>query len=189
MADKTEFLRRFGTLALALLFLITSLAFTGIIFWQSRNQNNSTSQSEQEAINQALEQNKGENVSQGKIENFTPTSDEITELKSTDIVVGTGEEVKEGATVTAHYTGAYVVNGEIFDTSTTKGQPIEFSLDGVIEGWTVGVPGMKVGGKRRLIIPGKLAYGEAPEGYTPGSTQRPMGPLVFDIEITAVKNN
>lgn len=192
MADKADMARRFGTLAMASIFLITSVAFTGIIFWQSRNESNAPGANEQEAIEKALNQtdNTGEqNMSQGTIDNFTPSSDAVNELQSTDLVVGTGEEVKTGATVTAHYTGAYVSNGEIFDSSIPRGEPSTFSLDGVIAGWTQGVPGMKVGGKRRLVIPGNLAYGEAPEGYTPGSSGRPLGPLVFDIEITAVTNN
>lgn len=118
---------------------------------------------------------------------FTPITEPITELQKIDLVEGSGEVVQPGARVTAHYTGAYVVNGEIFQSSHDTGSPIPFGLNEVISGWTEGVPGMKVGGKRRLIIPGAQAYGEAPEGYTPGSTERPMGPLVFDIEITAVE--
>lgn len=117
---------------------------------------------------------------------FTPSTAPVTELQSIDLTEGTGETVNPGASVTVHYTGAYVLNGEIFESSHDRGQPISFGLDEVIAGWTQGVPGMKVGGKRRLIIPGELAYGEAPEGYTPGSTGRPMGPLVFDIELIGV---
>lgn len=123
-----------------------------------------------------------------KLAGFEPIAGPVNQLQAVDLEEGTGEEVKEGATVTAHYTGAYVSNGEIFQSSHDSGQPIPFGLDQVIPGWTQGVPGMKVGGKRRLIIPGNMAYGEAPEGYVPGSTERPMGPLVFDIEITAVEN-
>src|SRR5690606_16436747 len=85
-----------------------------------------------------------------KLANFTPTDEPVTELEVIDLVEGDGEEVQAGATVTAHYTGAYVVNGEIFQSSTDSGQPIPFSLNGVIAGWTEGVPGMKVGGTRRL---------------------------------------
>ncbi len=102
------------------------------------------------------------------------------------MVEGTGETVPEGATITAHYTGAYAVNGEIFESSKDSGQPATFPLSNVIQGWQQGVPGMKVGGKRRLIIPGPLAYGAAPEGYTPGSTDRPLGTLVFDIELVSI---
>ncbi|MCA9348186.1 FKBP-type peptidyl-prolyl cis-trans isomerase [Candidatus Saccharibacteria bacterium] len=124
----------------------------------------------------------------GQLDNFTPFSDEVNELQKIDLVEGTGDEVKAGAKVTVHYTGAYAVNGEIFDSSVSRGETITFGLDEVIQGWSEGVPGMKVGGKRRLIIPGSLAYGEATEGYTPGDGGRPLGTLVFDIELFAIEN-
>ena len=84
-----------------------------------------------------------------QLADFTPITGEVTELQRIDLVEGTGEEVKAGATVTAHYTGAYVSTGEIFQSSHDRGQPIPFSLNGVISGWTEGVPGMKVGPARR----------------------------------------
>ncbi|MDQ3065277.1 MAG: FKBP-type peptidyl-prolyl cis-trans isomerase [bacterium] len=119
--------------------------------------------------------------------NFTPIVEPITELQKNDLVVGTGVEVMQGATVTAHYTGAFAVNGEIFQSSHDFGNPIPFGLNQVIAGWTEGVPGMKVGGTRRLVIPGDKAYGLAPEGYIPGSSDRPLGALVFDIELVNVE--
>ncbi|MCA9330698.1 FKBP-type peptidyl-prolyl cis-trans isomerase, partial [Candidatus Saccharibacteria bacterium] len=97
---------------------------------------------------------------------------------------GTGEEVKAGAEVTVHYTGALTKDGTIFQSSKDTGQPISFSLDGVIKGWTQGVPGMKVGGTRRLLIPSALAYGEAGSG----SSIPPNSDLVFDIELISVNN-
>ena len=118
-----------------------------------------------------------------KLEGFDPVA-EVTELKITDVKEGDGEEVKAGATVTAHYTGALAKDGTIFQSSHDIGEAIEFALDGVIPGWTQGVPGMKVGGTRRLVIPAELAYGEAGSPPSIG----PNEPLVFDIEITAVKN-
>ncbi len=122
-----------------------------------------------------------------QLEGFTPSTDPVTELQVIDLVEGTGDEAQPGATVVAHYTGAYVVNGVIFQSSHDFGQPIPFGLNQVIKGWTDGVPGMKIGGKRRLVIPGSLAYGEAPAGYEPGSTSHPLGPLVFDIELTGIQ--
>ncbi|MDQ3123303.1 MAG: FKBP-type peptidyl-prolyl cis-trans isomerase [bacterium] len=119
--------------------------------------------------------------------NFIPITEPVTELDKIDLIKGSGAEVQPGATVTAHYTGAYAVNGEIFQSSHDHGQPIPFSLSQVIAGWKDGVPGMRVGGTRRLVIPAEQAYGVAPEGYTPGSSDRPMGPLVFDIELVALE--
>lgn len=190
-----EFMRRFGTLMLAGLFILTSVAFTAVLFWSSRNEDNDGSltaeqqQMIQEQLNQQTNQSTEENTTMLEgtpLANFTPITTPVGELQIIDLVEGTGDVVPEGATITAHYTGAYVSTGEIFQSSKDGGRPIQFSLNGVIAGWTQGVPGMKVGGQRRLIIPGNLAYGEAPEGYTPGSTDRPMGPLVFDIELVSI---
>ena len=187
MADKAEMARRAGTLLMASLFLVTSLAFTGIIFWQAKNQDKAPSSAEQEAIKQAVkngENKTGENMLEGtQLANFTPTTERVAELQITDTVVGTGEEVKPGATVTAHYTGALVSSGKIFQSSHDRGEPIPFSLDGVIAGWTEGVPGMKVGGTRRLVIPAAKAYGQA--GSPPSIPAD--ADLVFDIELTAVQ--
>jgi FKBP-type peptidyl-prolyl cis-trans isomerase len=191
MADKRDFAVRFGTLFMAMLFLLTAIAFTAVIFWQSRQEskNNDLTSELNQQLEEQTNQETGENMLEGtQLADFAPITGSVTELQKVDLVEGTGEEVKAGATVTAHYTGAYASTGEIFQSSHDSGNPYPFSLDGVIAGWTQGVPGMKVGGKRRLVIPGNLAYGEAPEGYTPGSTERPMGPLVFDIELTAVQN-
>lgn len=95
-----------------------------------------------------------------------------------DVTVGTGEPVKAGATVTCHYTG-WLEDGRVFDSSKTRGQTISFSLKQVIQGWQVGIPGMKPGGTRRLKIPGVMAYG--PRGI-PG-TIPPNATLVFEVEL------
>ena len=119
-----------------------------------------------------------------KLLNFEPVNN-VTELSVTDSEVGTGEEVKPGATITAHYTGALCKNGIIFQSSHDFGKPLTFGLDQVIAGWTEGVPGMKVGGTRRLIIPSEKAYGSA----RAASNIPPNSDLVFDIELVAIPNN
>jgi peptidylprolyl isomerase len=95
-----------------------------------------------------------------------------------DVEVGTGQEAVVTDIVTVHYTG-WLEDGTTFDSSVARGEP---SLDQVIPGWTEGVPGMKVGGKRRLIVPPELAYGGAGSGDTipPGAT------LTFDIELISI---
>lgn len=120
-----------------------------------------------------------------KLQDFEPRSEAVKELEITDIEVGTGEEVKPGATITAHYTGALVKNGIIFQSSHDFGNAISFGLAQVIKGWTEGVPGMKVGGMRRLVIPSEMAYGSvrAAKNIPPNSD------LVFDIELVAVPHN
>jgi len=106
----------------------------------------------------------------------------VSELQIVDIEVGSGQVVEPGATITAHYTGALCKNGIIFQSSHDFGRAITFGLDQVIAGWTKGVPGMKVGGWRRLIIPADLAYGEA----SPAPNIPPHSDLVFDIELVSM---
>lgn len=120
---------------------------------------------------------------QGKqLEGFTPVT-EVSELQKIDTVAGDGAEVKAGDTVTVDYTGAVAATGTIFQSSKDTGQPVTFSLDGVIKGWTEGVPGMKVGGTRRLVIPAEMAYGANPPA---GSGIPANAPLVFDITLYAI---
>lgn len=119
-----------------------------------------------------------------KLSNFEPREG-VKELEIIDVEVGTGEEVQPGAKVTAHYTGALCKNGIIFQSSHDFGKAITFPLDGVIAGWTQGVPGMKVGGTRRLIIPAEMAYGEqSPAPNIPANSD-----LVFDIDLMAIPQN
>lgn len=117
-----------------------------------------------------------------KLADFTPLP-KVEALETTDITVGTGQEVQPGATVTVHYTGALCKNGIIFQSSHDFGKPITFGLDQVIRGWTEGVPGMKVGGMRRLLIPSEMAYGSA----RAAANIPPNSDLVFDIELIDVK--
>jgi peptidylprolyl isomerase len=113
--------------------------------------------------------------------NFTPVAS-VPQLQIIDTVEGSGEVVPEGATITAHYTGALCADGTIFQSSHDMGQPISFPLSGVIQGWTRGVPGMKVGGTRRLVIPAAMAYGS----QSPSPNIPPNSDLVFDIELVAI---
>jgi FKBP-type peptidyl-prolyl cis-trans isomerase len=117
-----------------------------------------------------------------KLANFTPVSG-VTELQIIDVQEGTGDVVSEGATITAHYTGALCSNGTIFQSSHDFGDAITFPLNGVIAGWTKGVPGMKVGGIRRLVIPAAMAYGSR----SPSANIPPNSDLVFDIELVSVQ--
>lgn len=102
----------------------------------------------------------------------------VTELTTTDDVEGTGAEVEPGDTVTAHYVGVAASTGEEFDSSWDVGDPISFQLDGVIEGWSTGLVGMKEGGRRTLVIPADMAYGNG--GPAPGDS------LVFTVDLVAV---
>ena len=116
---------------------------------------------------------------------------DINELQKIDTVVGTGAEAKPSMTVSVHYTGwLYSVGakdhkGQKFDSSLDRGQPFSFPLGAgrVIRGWDEGVSGMKVGGKRTLIIPPQMGYG--PRGA--GNVIPPNATLLFDVELLGIK--
>lgn len=107
----------------------------------------------------------------------------MSELIVEDVVVGTGEEAVAGNKVTVHYTGTFE-DGTQFDSSVGRG-PFSFPLGAgrVIKGWDLGVAGMKVGGKRKLTIPGHLAYGERGAG----GVIPPNATLLFDVELLSVE--
>jgi FKBP-type peptidyl-prolyl cis-trans isomerase len=117
--------------------------------------------------------------------------DNVTSLQISDSTVGSGAEARAGQTVTVHYTGwlydakAADKHGKKFDSSKDHGEAFEFKLGAgmVIRGWDQGVAGMKVGGKRTLIIPSELGYGSRGAGgaIPPNST------LVFDVELLGVR--
>jgi peptidylprolyl isomerase len=106
-------------------------------------------------------------------------------LEYVDQKEGTGEAAKAGNTVSVHYTGTLKDNGKKFDSSLDRGEPFKFKLGAgmVIKGWDEGVAGMKVGGKRKLIIPSKLAYGERGAG----NVIPPNADLVFEVELLKIE--
>ena len=101
-------------------------------------------------------------------------------LEIVDITEGTGDQVAAHDWVQVHYVGVSQSTGEEFDSSWERGEPIEFGLDGVIQGWTEGLVGMNVGGRRTLVIPADQAYGEETTGG------QPAGVLVFTIDLVGV---
>jgi peptidylprolyl isomerase len=111
----------------------------------------------------------------------TPPSD----LQITDLTVGDGAEATSGRTVVAHYVGVAHSNGEEFDASYNRGEPLSFRLGvgQVIRGWDAGIEGMRVGGRRQLVIPPHLAYGDTGAGSAigPGET------LIFVVDLVDVR--
>jgi peptidylprolyl isomerase len=104
-----------------------------------------------------------------------------TELDVADVVVGDGAEAQPGARVTVHYLGVEYDSGEEFDSSWGRGESITFPLAGLIQGWQDGIPGMRVGGRRKLVVPPHLAYGPTGGGHPlSGKT------LIFVIDLLGV---
>lgn len=180
MATKRE--RAFAFFA-AILFLVSSVGFSLLVIWQIRqedNQNQSTAQIEEALNNQTTEEG-SESMLQGtQLSDFTPV-EKVDSLQIIDLEVGTGEEVKAGDTITAHYTGALAVDGTIFQSSLDSGEPFTSALSGLIQGWQEGIPGMKAGGTRRLLIPAAQAYGDQEQEGIPANSD-----LVFDIQLESI---
>lgn len=104
-------------------------------------------------------------------------------LEKTDLVVGTGDEAVAGKKVSVHYVGT-LTNGSKFDSSRDRDEPFDFALGRgqVIKGWDEGIAGMRVGGKRKLVIPPDMAYGK--RGFAP--VIPPDSTLVFEVELLGV---
>ncbi len=113
-----------------------------------------------------------------------PTGPAPTKLETKNLIVGTGAEAKAGQKITVNYVGVLYKTGKVFNASWETKEPFSFTLgEGqVIKGWDEGIPGMKVGGRRELIIPAELAYGKA------GSPPKipPNEALVFVVDLLAV---
>lgn len=104
------------------------------------------------------------------------------ELVIEDLFVGDGPEAERGSTVDVHYLGVEYDSGEQFDSSWDRGESIDFPLAMLVKGWQEGIPGMKVGGRRKLVVPPALAYGPAGGGHRlSGKT------LIFVIDLLGVK--
>jgi peptidylprolyl isomerase len=114
-----------------------------------------------------------------------PDSPAPTDLEVTDLSLGDGAEATSGSTVVVHYVGVAHSTGEEFDASYNRGEPLSFRLGvgQVIAGWDQGVPGMKVGGRRKLVIPPHLGYGDRGAGgvIKPGET------LIFVVDLVDVR--
>jgi FKBP-type peptidyl-prolyl cis-trans isomerase len=113
-----------------------------------------------------------------------PTGPAPSHLVTKDLITGTGPAAQAGQTVTVNYVGVLYKNGKEFDSSWKRSQPFSTALStgSVIPGWVKGIPGMRVGGRRELIIPASLAYGK--RGQPP--TIPPNSPLVFVVDLVSV---
>jgi len=115
-----------------------------------------------------------------------PSGPPPTKLETKDLITGTGTEAKTGDTVTVNYVGVLYKTGKVFDASWKRKEPFTFTLGKgqVIKGWDQGIPGMKVGGRRELIIPAELAYGKAGSPPTIPANEA----LVFVVDLLGVQS-
>lgn len=113
-----------------------------------------------------------------------PEGDPPADLQIVDEIQGDGAQAEAGSTVTAHYVGVSFASGEEFDASWNRGRPLDFQLGAgqVIPGWDRGIVGMRVGGRRRLVIPPHLAYGTRGAGSVIG----PNETLIFVVDLVGV---
>lgn len=102
------------------------------------------------------------------------------ELQIVDLIEGNGEEALASSTVNVHYLGVEYDSGEEFDSSWSRGESINFPLRSLIQGWQLGIPGMRVGGRRKLVVPAAQAYGTAGGHPLSGKT------LIFVIDLLGV---
>jgi FKBP-type peptidyl-prolyl cis-trans isomerase len=168
---------RFFALFFAILFLVTSSSVAvAFILASVESKDNSKSTSSTSTDHSAT----SSSDSQGqKLAGFTPVSS-VTQLKATDLSVGTGATVKPEDSISVDYSGAVAATGIIFQSSSS---PVTLKLSQVIEGWQEGIPGMKVGGTRQLLIPANLAYGANPPS---GSGIPANAPLVFNVTVKSI---
>lgn len=159
----------------AILFFLTSIALTVSIVIQMTRDSKTNNAANSTQSNTAKKE--GDMLAGTKLEGYEPVQS-VTELRTEDAVEGTGAEVKAGATVSVDYTGALAKTGVIFESSKDTGSPVSLGLNQVIDGWKEGIPGMKVGGTRRLYIPAAMAYGAREAGSIPANSD-----LVFDVTV------
>ncbi len=172
--------QRAFALSLAILFLVTTVGFSAYVMWEMFSKKDDTkATTQQETAADASQQPKD------YMQDFTPYGDQrITEFKYEDKKVGDGAEATETSTVKVEYTGALAKDGSIFDSTDSRGgEPAEFPLDQVVEGFRKGIAGMKVGGERRIFIPAAMGYGS----QSPSAAIPPDSDLVFDVKRVEVK--
>lgn len=184
MAQTTQ---RAFALSLAILFIVTTVGFSGYVIWQmydeSKNPTDTSANAQQNAQGEdcAIDQQNGEVEAVPEV--YKPEGD-VTELQTVDLQVGEGAEVKDGDCLLVKYNGTLAATGEQFDGNFDQPTAIQFALGKgqVIEGWDQGLQGMKVGGVRRIVIPSELAYRDQASETIPANSD-----LVFVVKVVGVQ--
>jgi FKBP-type peptidyl-prolyl cis-trans isomerase len=172
---------RVFAIVVVILFLFTSLGLSLLVIWENSHTSNTTGSATNNATASASTDKKT-SVAGTKLSGFTPVAT-VNNLGITDLKVGTGQVAKAGDTVSVYYTGAVAATGIIFQSTSDSGQAATLSLSSVIQGWAKGIPGMKVGGTRQLLIPAAEAYGASPPS---GSGIPANAPLVFNVTLNSI---
>jgi len=165
--------------------VIAIVSLGGFAIFSSSNKsapNNSSSSTSSSSTSSSFSSSLTSSITINSI--LMSSSQSITDLTITDTLVGDGAELQSGQSATFHYTGT-LENGTKFDSSLDRGTPFTTTIGvgEVIPGWDQGIPGMKIGGKRKLVIPGSLAYG--PRGI-PNAGIGPNATLIFEVELLAI---
>jgi FKBP-type peptidyl-prolyl cis-trans isomerase len=174
-------LKRVGWILLALLFVITGLGVGVVAFWQATHQPKDNTAQQQQA-NACTIQTVTSSAVFPKPQVYKPAGD-VSSLQKTDLQPGTGQEIKPGDCLTVKYYGT-LTNGTVFDENYDKPSTLKLKIgEGqVIPGWDEGIPGMKVGGTRRLVIPPSLGYGSQGSGTIPANST-----LVFEVKAITIE--
>lgn len=174
---ETSHTKNWQRVAIWVVAIIMAVGTLGVYFVIILQNNNA----KQQAVTPTAEQINSTEETQTVDPTAYKTTGPVTELQKIELTEGTGAEAKAGDKITVHYKGTIATSGVKIDSSYDRGEPATFALSGLIQGWQDGIPGMKVGGKRRLVIPSELGYGSQGSSSVPPNTD-----LVFEIELIAV---
>ena len=164
--------------------ILTILACAALAIAGCGSDDDTTSDSTQAEGNAAQVEQAADTSGRTKPEVTVPDGEPPAQLEETELIEGTGKEDKSGDEVTVQYVGVGYESEEEFDSSWSRNEPFSFTLGAgeVIPGWDQGVAGMKVGGRRELVIPPELAYGETP----PSPAIGPNETLIFVVDLVEV---
>jgi FKBP-type peptidyl-prolyl cis-trans isomerase FkpA len=161
--------------------LVSSIVFVAAAPFITKNDTTSEQDAAQQALEELQNQQAQAEDTPKEVDPNLKQEGDITNMQIIDLVTGTGQEAKLGDNIKVKYKGALASDGTVFD-SNSDGVSFQLAEGSLIEGWTEGVPGMKVGGKRKLVIPSEKGYG----AQGSGADIPPNADLVFEIELVSI---